>query len=109
MQLVAAFEAQAGRVLGPDDPLRVALELDLHVEVRERGREQRGGAGVELVGAVRKDSDAVKAISTIDDADLPMGQGTLVLGLAQQYAGGAGQYGLAGDAKAILPEPAAKP
>jgi hypothetical protein len=63
----------------------------------------------DLVAAVRKDSDAVKVISTVDDADLPMGQGTLILGLAQQYAGGAGQYGLAGDAKAILPEPAAKP
>jgi hypothetical protein len=33
-----------------------------------------------------------------------MGQGTLILALAQQYAGGAGQYGLAGDAKAILPD-----
>ena len=33
-----------------------------------------------------------------------MGQGTLVLALAQQYAGGVGQYGLAGDAKAILPD-----
>jgi hypothetical protein len=63
----------------------------------------------DLVAAVRKDSDAVKVITTVDDADVPMGQGTLILGLAQQYAGGVGQYGLAGDAKAILPEPAAKP
>ena len=43
----------------------------------------------DLVAAVRKDSDAVKVASTVDDADLPMGQGTLVLALAQQYAGGA--------------------
>jgi len=63
----------------------------------------------DLVAAVRKDSDAVKVISTVDDADLPMGQSTLVLSLVQQYSGGAGQYGLAGDAKAILPEPTAKP
>jgi hypothetical protein len=60
----------------------------------------------DLVAAVRKNADAPKAISTVDDADLPMGQGTLILALAQQYAGGAGQYGLAGDAKAILPDPA---
>jgi Copper transport outer membrane protein, MctB len=58
----------------------------------------------DLVAAVRKNADAPKVISTVDDADLPMGQGTIVLALAQQYAGGAGQYGLAGDAKAILPD-----
>ena len=62
----------------------------------------------DLVAAVRKNSDALKAISTVDDADLPMGQGTLVLALAQQYAGGTGQYGLASDAKAILPDLTAK-
>jgi len=62
----------------------------------------------DLVAAVRKNSDALKAISTVDDGDLPMGQGTLVLALAQQYAGGVGQYGLAGDAKAILPDLTAK-
>jgi hypothetical protein len=33
-----------------------------------------------------------------------MGQGTLVLALAQQYAGSTGQYGLAPDAKAVLPD-----
>jgi hypothetical protein len=68
-----------------------------------------GTKSADLVAAVRKNSDALKAISTVDDADLPMGQGTLVLALAQQYAGGAGQYGLASDAKAILPDLTAKP
>jgi hypothetical protein len=62
----------------------------------------------DLVAAVRAESDAVKVISTVDDADLPMGQGTLVLALAEQQAGGAGQYGLASDAKAILPDLTAK-
>lgn len=57
----------------------------------------------DLVAAVRTSPDAGKVISTVDDADLPMGQDTLVLALAQQYDGGVGQYGLAGDAKAILP------
>jgi hypothetical protein len=59
----------------------------------------------DLVASVRKNADAPKAVSTVDDADLPMGQDTLVLALAEQYAGGVGQYGLAGDAKAILPDP----
>ena len=62
----------------------------------------------DLVAAVRKDSDAVKVISTVDDADLPMGQGTLVLALAEQYLGGVGHYGLAADAKAVVPDLAAK-
>jgi hypothetical protein len=56
------------------------------------------------VASVRKDSDAVKVVSTVDDADLPMGETTVVLALAQQYAGGNGQYGMASDAKAIAPD-----
>jgi hypothetical protein len=67
-----------------------------------------GTRSADLVAAVRKDSEAVKVISTVDDADLPMGQDTLVLALAQQQVGGAGQYGLASDAKAILPDLTAK-
>ena len=58
----------------------------------------------DLVAAVRRDSNAEKFASTVDDADLPMGQGTLVLALAEQYAGSAGQYGLAADAKAVVPD-----
>ena len=57
-----------------------------------------------LVAAVRKDSSAVKVISTVDDADLSLGQSTVVLALEQQYAGDAGQYGLAADATAIVPD-----
>ena len=62
-----------------------------------------------LVAAVRKDSDAVKVASTVDDADLPMGQTTFVLALAEQYAGDNGHYGLAADANAIAPDIAANP
>jgi len=57
-----------------------------------------------LVAAIRKDSDAAKVTSTVDDAELSMGQTTLVLALAQQYADGVGHYGLAADAKAITPD-----
>jgi Copper transport outer membrane protein, MctB len=62
----------------------------------------------DVVAAVRKDSDAAKAVTTVDDADLPMGLGTLVLGLGEQYTGGAGQYGLGPDAKAVMPDITAK-
>ena len=67
-----------------------------------------GTQSADLVAAVRKDSEAAKVISTVDDADLPMGQGTFVLALAQQYTSGVGQYGLAADAKAVLPDLTAK-
>jgi hypothetical protein len=58
----------------------------------------------DVIAAVRKDSDAVKVASTVDDADLSMGLATFVLALAQQFSGGNGQYGLAADAKAISPD-----
>jgi hypothetical protein len=63
-----------------------------------------GANSADLVTAVRKDPDAVKGLSTVDDADLPMGQATLVLALVQQYAGSGGHYGLAADATAIAPD-----
>jgi hypothetical protein len=74
------------------------------VVVAAKSNSTDGTKSADLVAAVRKASDALKAISTVDDADLPMGQGTLVMALAQQYTGGAGQYGLAADAKAIVPD-----
>ena len=58
----------------------------------------------DVVAAVRKDGDAAKVVSTVDDGDLSMGQTTFVLALAEQYTGGSGQYGLAADAKAIVPD-----
>ena len=61
----------------------------------------------DVVAAVRKDGDAAKVVSTVDDGDLSMGQTTFVLALAEQYSGGTGQYGLAADAKAIVPDIAA--
>ncbi len=60
------------------------------------------------VAAVRKDPDAVKVVSTVDNADLPMGEVSLMLALAEQYSKGVGHYGLAADAKAIAPDTAVK-
>jgi Copper transport outer membrane protein, MctB len=74
------------------------------VVVATKSNPTDGTLSEDLVAAVRKDSDAAKLASTVDDADLPMGQGTLVLALAQRYAGSVGQYGLATDAKAIAPD-----
>jgi len=72
------------------------------VVVAAKPESSDGTSSPDLVAALRKDADAAKVISTVDDADLPMGQGTLVLALGEQYTGGAGQYGLAADATAIV-------
>jgi len=62
-----------------------------------------------VVQAIRADADTAKVVSTVDDADLPMGWVAAVLALAQQYSGTVGQYGLASDAKAVVPTVAATP
>ena len=41
----------------------------------------------QLVAAVRQDGDASKTVSTVDDANVPMGLTTVVQALAEQYAG----------------------
>jgi len=58
---------------------------------------------VSVVTAVRQDSDAVKAVSTVDDAGLPMGRSSIVFALTQQLDGQAGQYGLESGVTAAFP------
>lgn len=53
--------------------------------------------------AIRGDSDLARAVSTVDDADLQMGQVSVALALAEQVAGGVGQYGLSSGATAVFP------
>jgi hypothetical protein len=50
---------------------------------------QNGG----LLKALRSDSDATKIVSSVDVADIPAGQATIVFSLAEQASGKAGQYG----------------
>jgi hypothetical protein len=57
-----------------------------------------------VVTAARSDSDGAKLLSTVDDADLPMGQASVVFALLEQFAGRAGQYGLQNDATAAFPQ-----
>ncbi len=60
-----------------------------------------------VVNQLRADADAVKAVSTVDDAGLPMGEASIVFALDEQLAGGAGEYGLAsGVTAAFAPLPA---
>ena len=46
-----------------------------------------------LLKALRSDSDATKIVSSVDVADLPSGQMTVVFSLVEQASGKAGQYG----------------
>jgi hypothetical protein len=57
------------------------------------------------VGNVRASAPARARVSTVDCVDLASGQVTVVLALAQQVAGGHGQYGTGPGADAPLPAP----
>lgn len=46
-----------------------------------------------LLKSLRGDADATKALSSVDVADLPSGQATVVFALVEQASGKAGQYG----------------
>jgi hypothetical protein len=46
-----------------------------------------------LLKVLRSDSDATKNVSSVDVADLPSGQATVVFALVEQAEGKAGQYG----------------
>ena len=50
---------------------------------------QNGG----LLKSLRGDSDATKILSTVDVANMPSGQATIVFALVEQAGGKAGQYG----------------
>jgi hypothetical protein len=50
---------------------------------------QNGG----LLKSLRGDSEATKIVSSVDVANLPSGQATVVFALAEQASGKAGQYG----------------
>ena len=60
------------------------------------------------VRALRSQDALTREVSSVDNADRGTGLVTLVLSLAEQRRGGAGQYGTGGGASAALPLPAAR-
>jgi hypothetical protein len=56
-----------------------------------------------LLKALRSDSDATKIVSSVDVADLPAGQMTVVFALAEQATGKAGQYGAINAKNGVAP------
>ena len=70
------------------------------------------GEGVWVLTTMRDDADAAAEVSGVDDIGEPMGQASVALALAEQAAGGVGQYGLAAGADepfAPLPTPTPAP
>jgi Copper transport outer membrane protein, MctB len=61
-----------------------------------------------VVSTARADGDVSDVLSTVDCAETPMGQASVVFGLLEQSAGKAGQYGLAEGATAAFPQLATK-
>lgn len=49
--------------------------------------------GTSVVRAIRKDTAASRAVSTVDDAQVPMGLASVALALAEQQEGKTGHYG----------------
>lgn len=60
-----------------------------------------------LLAQLRADEEVAAVVTTVDGADTPMGRATTVLALREQLGGAAGQYGVAANASALLPEAAA--
>lgn len=85
---------------GPDwSPLVAALDAGGRGAVLAAPRSATAGGGA--LAAVR--AHVPGGVSTVDSADTPMGVAATVLALAQQVAGGSGQYGSGPGASAPLP------
>jgi hypothetical protein len=56
-----------------------------------------------LIKALRSDSEATKIVSSVDVADIPAGQATVVFSLAEQATGKAGQYGAVNAKNGVAP------
>ncbi len=86
--------------------------LTLALDANSRATVVAGGAPVEAAGqpvssdavaAIREDSDASAAISTIDHAREGMGPAVVVLAVAAHLAGEVGHYGISEGATAVVP------
>jgi hypothetical protein len=94
-----AVVVSSGAITGADPAPRLAALSALVSSLDNAGKgvvvtggsAAAGPAG--LIGAVRSDQGLATAVSTVDDADRPVGQVATVFALAQQSAGRSGQYG----------------
>lgn len=64
--------------------------------------------GTGAVGVVRADTSSTSILSTVDNAETSAGRVTTIMALREQLEGGAGRYGIAGNAQAPAPGIAAE-
>jgi hypothetical protein len=94
-----AVVVSTGAITGADPAPRLATLGALVSALDNAGRgavvvggpAAAGKAG--LIGTVRADQGMATAVSSVDDADRPVGQVAAVFALAQESAGRSGQYG----------------
>ena len=104
-----AVVVSAGPVAGADPAPRLATLTALVSSLDNAGRGVvvAGGSAAAgstgLIGAVRADQGLASAVSSVDDADRPVGQVATVFALAQEAAGRSGQYGTAAGAEGPFP------
>jgi Copper transport outer membrane protein, MctB len=98
-----------GAVPGPDPAPRLATLSALVSSLDNAGggvvvaggSAAAGGTG--LIGVLRADQGLASAVSSVDDADRPVGRVATVFALAQESAGQSGQYGTAAGAEEPFP------
>lgn len=59
--------------------------------------------GTGAIGVVRADTSSTSILSTVDNAETSAGRVTTIMALREQLEGGAGRYGIAGNAQAPAP------
>jgi hypothetical protein len=104
-----AVVVSSGAVTGTEPAPRLAALTALVSSLDNAGRgvvvaggsAAAGSAG--LIGAVRADQGLASAVSSVDDADRPVGQVATVFALAQESAGRSGQYGTAAGTEGPFP------
>jgi hypothetical protein len=102
-----AVVVATGPVTGEDPAARVRTlsALVSALDGAGRGVVVAGTPGGEtgLITAIRADSGLTSAVSTVDDADRPVGQVATAFALAREAAGEPGQYGTGAGADAPFP------
>jgi hypothetical protein len=104
-----AVVVSSGAVTGAEPAPRLATLTALVSSLDNAGRGVvvAGGSAAAgstgLIGAVRADQGLASAVSSVDDADRPVGQVAAVFALAQEAAGRTGQYGTGAGAEGPFP------
>jgi hypothetical protein len=104
-----AVVVSSGPITAADPAPRLATlsALVSSLDTAGRGVVVAGGSAAAgstgLVGAVRADQGLASAVSSVDDADRPVGQVATVFALAQESAGHSGQYGTGTGVDAAFP------